>query len=274
MKNTSQVLEIFAVALLTLITATDSRAQEPTYKGKSLTDWTGEMTLDNSKAVRDQAQEAIRQMGTNAIPFLMGELQALSDTDVTNYNTPTWQQRRFNLHNAFVALGPVAEPAIPSLTKLMNGDSCAACSAAHALAVIGPRGFSSLVKSLTNGPLVIRICIAGFMSEVGTNASIALPALIECTTYQSSQTEESAALRGFSASALGDVGINNPESVVPALVRCLQDKDYRIRFTAIRSIRQFGKRAQLAVPALQQIEKTDQNQEFRSLATALLEQIQ
>jgi HEAT repeat protein len=272
MKKIYPIILAAAVAVIALFTSScSSQGQEPSYQGKPLSRWADDMTLDHSKAVRDQAQEAIRQIGTNAIPFLLEELRALAEINLTNYNTPEWQDRRYRIHTAFAALGPIAEPAIPSLTDLMNGSSSATACAAYALAEIGPKGVIPLVKTLTNGSLEIRIGIAQIISEAGTNAEIAVPALIQCTTYQSPEQEKAAALRVFSTSALGVVGINSPASVVPALIRCLQDEDYRIRYEAARALGKFGKPAQSAVPALQQIAKDDPNLKFRAYATNVLQ---
>ena len=275
MKTIYSTIFVAIVVVIALFTSScGSRSRQPVYNGRTLSEWASDINPGNPEATRDQAKQAIRQIGTNAIPFLLEELRAFSEINRANFNPFEWQDRRNNIYNAFAALGPIAEPAIPSLTDLMDSGSFAAYIAADALAEIGPKGDIPLVKTLTNGSLAIRVGIAQTISETGTNADIAVPALIQCSTFESSEQELSAVLRGCSATALGIVGVNSPETVVPALIRCLEDKDYRTRFIAVRALGKFGKQAQSAVPALQQIAKNDQNKEFRSAATNILQIIQ
>lgn len=271
---------IVAVGIFLLRPNVGFGGEEPTFKNKTLSDWIGDLTLDNSETNRVQAREALRQIGTNAIPFLMKELQTLDNLNVKNLHLPQWEKERQNVNNAFKALGPIAEPAIPSLIGLVKNGGSGSCSAAHSLAVIGPNGVYPLVQALTNGTLLIRICIAQMITDAGTNAGIAVPALVQCLTYEPPEKEKAiaqdkelvAALRGFSAQDLGVICVSS-EIVVPALIKCLKDEDMRVRFEAIRALGKYGNRAQSAIPAIKQMLAEDPNQTLRSFATNTLQVI-
>ena len=69
-------------------------------------------------------------------------------------------------------------------------------------------------------------------------------------------------LRGPAVSALGKVGPEHAEKVIPTLVKALdvsdiQDKDYadRIIYNAIRSMEQLGPAAKVALPELEKVLK-------------------
>jgi hypothetical protein len=125
--------------------------REPSYKGKSLSEWLVALnTYDNThppamlisnrtiyapSAERTQYQDAIRHMGTNAIPFLIQMLQAkdsgiklaiagrLNTQHFIHLHITTAAERRVMAVRGFEALGPEAEPAVFKLARLFaKGD--------------------------------------------------------------------------------------------------------------------------------------------------------
>lgn len=241
-------------------------SQETIYGGKSVDVWVSDLNAKKPQAVRDQAKEAISQMGTNALPFLMEELDSFEKVAITNYYTPEMEARRSNLNAAFAALGSAAKPAVPALTDLMNRGGNAACSAARALTEIGPVGVAPLAEALTNATLAVRICIAQVISEAGTNACTAVPELLQCLKSQSVE------LRDFATASLGSIRCD-PQEVVPVLVTKLSDENAGVRFSAARALGKFGESAKAAVPALRKA-LGDSDKHVRGEAAVALKQIQ
>jgi len=93
MKKICPIILAAAVAVIALFTSScGSRSQQPVYDGKPLSEWISDLSYQKPKALRVQAQQSLRQIGTNAIPFLLEEMDDLGIMwrgGVTNfYNTP------------------------------------------------------------------------------------------------------------------------------------------------------------------------------------------
>src|SRR2546423_743458 len=109
-------------------------SREPSYEGKRLSEWVEELDRTDSVTREREAVEAIRHIGTNALPYLVKwirydrppwkrKLYRVINSSLENVN-PTWQiednkrDRAGCAMVAFAALGPTAEPAIPQLVLL------------------------------------------------------------------------------------------------------------------------------------------------------------
>jgi hypothetical protein len=135
--------------------------REPSYQGRSLSTWMDDVAGDRADYLR--AEEAIRQIGTNAMPFLRTRL-ALADD-------PSWKLklaevasrqslikirfvpnsvRRFHALAACDALGPLAKDALPDLEKLLYSRPYSDLQVAMVIGDIGPDAIPSLTKGLTN----------------------------------------------------------------------------------------------------------------------------
>ncbi len=258
-----------------------SRSHQPVYNGKPLSEWLSELTEDknNPYDTRDQAQEAIRQIGTNALPFLLKEISDLGElwqkVGATNFsNSKEAETRLFNVHVAFKTLGPIAKPAVPALVDLLNG-AYTAFPAAFALTQIDPQAASvALTQALTNKIIYVRIAAAGYLFEVRSNADIvlAMPNLIQCLKDESPDKSDSLTLISTAIDTLGAIHAR-PDIAVPALLETLTNKDFIIRFVSVRALGQFGNTAISAVPALEQA-TNDSDKHVREMATVALKQIQ
>jgi hypothetical protein len=103
---------------------------------------------------------AVRAMGTNAIPWLLHELSAEGGGLKWRLNQLLGRQRfiKFRFEDShrrlrravmgFAALGPIAEPAIPSLLKLIEEGETGYTPTA--LAYVGPPAIPALQQCLTN----------------------------------------------------------------------------------------------------------------------------
>ena len=163
---------IGVVVLVGLLGWISNREREPRYAGKKLSDWVQELTLNGLEADSriKQANEAIRQIGTNALPHLVKWIA---------YEPPDWKmrlrraavhwpfefgrewmtvdkkdRRAYGARLAFHVFGPEAAAAIPGLAKVAANSSrkSGAARAVGALGDIGPAALPTLVVVFTNQP--------------------------------------------------------------------------------------------------------------------------
>jgi hypothetical protein len=170
--------------------------QEPRYNGRPLSKWV--QVYSQGTPEFSEAEQAIRTIGTNALPFLLKWIrqeppswagtadralpQALSETaparfliDGLGYETANGAML------AFGVLGTNAAPAIPELVALMKGTTnrATAVRAIAALSGLGPRALPHILSALSNTNQAGRATIPHFIVmmavDLGTNAC--LPAL-------------------------------------------------------------------------------------------------
>jgi len=201
MRNRLNCLLLLAafVALLAVLVSALFWESEPTFEKKTLSQWLGKYAVHGSGFFMDaasgsrEADEAIRQIGTNALPYLVHWLR---------YEKPPWKSRLqgaigsiFGRHRpnwtvvdgkevkaaramrAFIALGPRADGALRELEALLNDPNAlvSAKRAALVLPHIGDAGLAPVLVFLTNqhARLDVRYFVAGEIETVQTN----LPAL-------------------------------------------------------------------------------------------------
>jgi hypothetical protein len=181
MKQRRRILWVaLACALVVLVAALLwPREREPVYHGKSLTQWLQRIQTHNVETEDYEALEAVRQIGTNALPCLVRW--------ISYHGPPRWKQKlspaadkmprliRDHGLNAFIyetkaharvplavtgfrILGPAASPAIPALVasirvrERLNGPPVpiVGMAAATALASIGKAALPDLLDLLTD----------------------------------------------------------------------------------------------------------------------------
>ena len=169
-------------------------SREPEYGGKRLSEWVELYDDGASPQSSDsrKAGDAIRAIGTNALPYLVKWIQwepprletALNsivgkfspNTTVYVHPVPSPDSAAV----AFRALGPGAEPAIGRLTtRLLGPRPQTAARAAKALAGLGALGLPPLLEVLTNTQSTPQ-CLSDVVCNIGdqgSNAQQAVPAL-------------------------------------------------------------------------------------------------
>jgi hypothetical protein len=150
--------------------ASHSKSTEPSYEGKLLSVWLRD--FDNGNLTLEQkalAVEAIRNMGSATVPFL---IERLSESQLKEFKLTVqkWQERqaaaafaidlppnpRREAFDALDALGPAAVNALPALERLIN-DNPPDTQALYIAARIGPASVPLLTDSLTNKHNLVRI---------------------------------------------------------------------------------------------------------------------
>jgi len=235
-------LAVSVAALVVAVCLYPGSPEQPTHKGKLLDEWleqyrTNIMSVGDGDKTwrRDQASQAIRELGTNAIPHLLGLLRE-TDSKWTewyrevevrffrSHRTPAWS-RNWDAVNGFRILGSEASQAVPALVEIYD----------------------------QNRSGMSRSCAASALGGIGPTASAALPSLLTGATNFSGQARIESIL------ALGEIHAA-PSTVVPILISSLGDSNRGVRFSAVRALGQFGSNAQPALPKLQElVEKKDRS---------------
>lgn len=231
-----------------------SRPAEPVYQGRRLGEWLRGHPRDYHPAVR--------ALGTNALPFLMAELQAtdsgparFAEKVLGNFSIgPLWRtasDRRYRARLGLQILDTSAAPALVNLVlakpmKLVEGDPAySAASALDWLASSEARAYTErqLLRALTDPEAFRRrnACLASsyfllasddpsqtlFTLTRDTNAPVRAAAVRALLTYQSDTV-----------------------SYQQTLISCLEDEEAVVRQLAVLALRDCGANATAAIPAL------------------------
>jgi hypothetical protein len=146
------------------------RQSELRHQGKPLSFWLRGFESEMMEA-RWQSAEALRQIGTNALPQLIAQLRQpvsrqeprwrqtlrtlLGKQSLIKIRVPRPPDRRVEALAALDALGPMAKAAVPDLEALLH-ENPPDHRAIMVLARIGPEALPALNRALTNDEKVIR----------------------------------------------------------------------------------------------------------------------
>lgn len=211
-----------------------SGPREPVFEGRPLTSWLDHHLASSSASPPygspgwNKADEAIRHIGTNAIPKLLEMIRAkdrpplvlkLMDR-VRRYGFPVMNYRYAMIRHeeaeyAFGMLGTNAVSAVPELIRIYQQNISASS----------------------------QMCAALALGHIGPGAQPALPALIQRFTHTNSDT------RFYAVSAVMSIG-GEPAVVVPALTSALKDPNVNVRWNALSGLSRFGGRARPAIPEI------------------------
>jgi hypothetical protein len=259
--------------MIFILSACLAPAKEPEYQGKTLSEWLVAMQADLSDeeeaaATRqsvdpaqlrnqkhEQAREAVRQMGTNAIPTLVDLLGVTDGNRWLVLRKLKSKELRSAIHaesavntvlsqmalDAFGILGTNAAPAIPQIVKLFNKvDTCS--EAAQALALLGPEGVAALTNGLSSKNNDIRgITIWAIGEKSGMDSNTMMRIMIDQLKDPHS---------GHHAEAARYLGSKDPAVAIPALLPLLDDDYAYVVDYAARSLSSYGPAAKAAIPKL------------------------
>jgi len=285
------VLALAAIGVLLYV----SRTTEPSFQGRALSQWLSDIENANDDREAEPARNAVRQIGTNAIPYLLGMMRAkdprLKQTIINLFGKQ--HVFRFRIANStskhlhsmlgFEALGAEASSAIPDLKMLVNNPNAVRFAVA-ALAHINPDGVEAATSGLQSTNAIVRRETAGVLGLMGlvrfrTNA---LPADLDLLAAQADRTvppliralsDSDELTRARAATSLGLLG-QKPEVTVPALIKNLQvTNSWRVPASAAKGLGRFGKNAAPALPALKAI-AAHSNSRVREAASSAIEAIE
>jgi len=291
---TAPIVLIVVITIAVLV----FQRREPAYAGKPLSHWLAQLWGEPlplhppQDPPAPEAEVAVRSIGTNALPFLLRSLtvrdshikEALLKLEESQPKISLGLKSRDGrvVEEAvvgYVTLAEIAEPAVPDLVALVNGqDEIASYAAGAVLPYLGAAGIEATVKLLSSTNRALRRRAAfGFASPVlrGTNQNRyqtfntryrqqgehAVPALLGLLNDNDTDLAQSAI---HTLSWLSW----HPDEVIPALTS-LAGKDstpIQLRVSALRAIGMFGKTAASAVPFLQTF-TNDANKSIRAASS-------
>jgi HEAT repeat protein len=242
---------------------------EPTYRERPLSYWL-EANSYMPGVAREEAQGALRSIGTNAIPFLLkymtarpgpwnSRLQALKRRVGLPVEDKIRNRAGYSAY-AFEALGEQAQGAIRDLDVMLHSaPKMDLYFPASALAAIGRPALPTFISALTNQNPSVQIAVIQAFDSLGTNKGLAAPALLQTLR------DPDLGVRQATASLLGLSGIS-ADLVVPALISTLSDSNRYVRSMAGYSLINLGPKA---IPALENALSSTNELIRRGAATAL-----
>ena len=254
------------------------QAWEPHYRGRALGIWL--KGYDNSVvflgATRHRdVDDAIYQMGTNALPYLTKMARAKDSTlkqkitksfaklDIYRIGFTPAIRIRIRAYCGLRALGPKAKGAIPLLAETLDAKETLIFKgqAAHALANIGLDGIKPLQTALTNRDWEVRKAVAFALGDYAEDErrwwsfeppsndeqaaaeGLVIPVLLELLNDANGEVRSGAIV------SLGKIH-KQPDQCVPQLAKVLKDRQDSNRGSIPSTLRKFGNAARVAVPAL------------------------
>ncbi|MBE0543366.1 MAG: HEAT repeat domain-containing protein [Verrucomicrobia bacterium] len=265
--------------------------QEPSYNGRLLSEWLGDMRL--SAPGSGPYEAAVRGMGTNAIPTLLKwmsyepsssdlsretEEKVVHWRPVTNLNRYP-AQRGERASCAFGYLGAVARSTIPELTRLARTafNLKRADRFTGALASIGPEAVPSLVSLATNSPPWTRYSAVEALGSFCDEPAVAtplVPMLMNLLCDTNSNTNTDYPVDGPAQAALLAM---DAKVVVPSLMDALQSSSDRTRRQAVATLLAFQVQNSTNVPptavSVFRAAMRDPDSVVRDVATGILREM-
>jgi hypothetical protein len=236
--NARTLLRAILAAILATGGCATQRPKEPSYQGKNLSawledyarteyanepDWTPAWT-EGDRQARARAINAVREIGTNAIPWL---LELVSSQDYKGVL-------------GFQALGPAGKPAVPALIAMMQDPLLThRATVCPALAAIGPAAEEAVPLLLKHsnpwvaGPTAL--CTVQALAQIHMHPELVVPIFAELLRTNSSWGP----MANPYLEALGSFG-SEAKSAVPAILPFVDSKDESVRICATNALRSIG----------------------------------
>jgi len=204
---------------------------EPRYDGRSLGSWLADLDPDVPEHNQKRAAEALRHLGTNAVPVLVRMIQErepakptlrqelihlLSRQSLVRIKIDPDGDVHWRAARGFEALGPAGESALPALIKLFR-DEPSRPNATAAIVGIGKPAVRPLMLELVHSDSRVRAEAVRALGAIGAEPDLAVPALL-ARVEDSDRSVRSDAIR-----ALGEFG-HSAASAVPLLTRLLTNQ--------------------------------------------------
>ncbi len=277
------------IAVLSTLLWVFLTSREPIYGNRSLTYWLRVLEEPSrSRSQRDEAAEAVRKIGSEAVPHLIrmvgspdfhfrATFYRLADSILGGKRTAIIVPNSRNNRGlkGFEVLGKQARTATPDLGKMIRrGNQSSAFFASQALVVLvnagaGEEALPALTNILLNGEWNSRVAVAQAMLLLAPTSESEESAVVNAMMRSTEDTNR--ALRSLALANLGGKRWNN-SLIIPSLVKGLSDREPGIRSMAARSLGDYGQDATNALGALRNL-LHDEVGEVRLAATNALKKI-
>jgi HEAT repeat protein len=251
-------LGVIAALALVLAMIVAYPAPRLRYQGKSVKAWAKLAHSGDGNAVA-----ALKAMGTNAVPELIGLLQTkepwlrrqvwsfqgkapmgLRRKLLSKVGFPDAADLRAAAATSLGIIGTNARPAVPFLAQTLQDPAHQTCyEASAAMARIGKASVPFLIEALGNTDPNRRRSFVSALGQIGPDAEAAVPALIE-TLKDPDQT-----VRSYAAFALGSIGT----PWVRSLTEVIANGDANGRATAAKELQLISRGPVQAAKALMEM---------------------
>ncbi len=231
---------------------------EPVYNGKRLSVWLEGYDLPasvglNEQAGRHNADEAVRNCGTNAIPTLLRMLRAKDSPFLIKLialgrkqsfikikYTPAYIKNE-EAANGFRALAASASSAVPELIAIYKQriSERSLFNTAEAFESIGPAAIHAvplLLQDATNTDEGICLCAIAALGGIHGEPELVVPILVK------SLGDPRTNVRNMTASWIPHFGAHAMPAV-PMLIKLLNDQDANVRDTATNALKRIDPKA-------------------------------
>lgn len=235
--------------------------REPRYQGRTVSSWVGDFDVNDGDAYV-RAADAIQHIGPPAAPILLqlirhqpaakstfgqsliGALHINKIFPRASYLAQS-DEMQVKACDALMVLGPQARCIAPELAGMVANQHP---DDVFALTVLNTMGWEGLKLVTNEVPRVSRsvrsrVVLIGFLGDLGTNGTPAIPVL------QATLKDSDLIVRSSAAKALGMIR-QKPQEVVPALTVALADTNALVRQSAASSLGLYKQLAAPAMPAL------------------------
>jgi HEAT repeat protein len=253
------VLIVAVCAVVAIVTALVWPGEkEPVYQGKKLSEWLVNEQPDLDVGGRRKLQaEAIGQIGTNALPWLLkwanhehaprvNRFAVLARRLHVNLYSGTGDEERASAAWMWLQiLGPKAAPGIPALFQMATNSRTpdVAWSASAELGYIGPEALPALLAIATNRQAPARgqaIVSMGAIRNLGTNANLVVPVLMKLVQHNVGVDQGlETSLRRYAIQGLGSFR-QAALPAVPQLIEAMNDKDFSVRDAVTNALREIA----------------------------------
>jgi HEAT repeat protein len=237
-----------------------NKSDEPTHNGRTLSYWL-ERLWHSDESVVVEAEEAIRSMGTNAVPHLIRMLPEREATWKQKYNYRVqksfgddWYRakplllggRSVLAARALRTMGPLAKDAVPYLIQNLTNHLLSASAPSEydlALSFIGSESVLPLTQVLSHPDKDLRSFAWIALSHSYTNLILAVPELLRLANSPDVET------RAHATEVLGHAALatDNPRAL-SALTERLNDSSETVRFEAERWLAHHTAKTKTALP--------------------------
>jgi hypothetical protein len=232
--------------------------REPEYQGKKLSEW---LKVPAHEAKAQGADEAVRHIGTNGIPWLLRwvgykepAIKAKAGRWISKLPRrlrkpwvfrwaaadPSKMNRKFSAPLAFRYLGQEGRSAVPALTDMALQTNN---EALMALELMGPTGYPGLIKVVEHPGLLYRGRLLEILSRPGlqTNTAVILPVVLG----RLNDPDRDIVVQAIASLEWTKVA---PERAIPALAATAKHPDPYVRRWCAGALGQYGEAS--AKPAL------------------------
>jgi hypothetical protein len=265
-KHWKTSLILFAVVASTAVIVVLLRTPEPTYKGRTISVWLEDWAAGKGTEYRD----ALQTIGTNALPYAMGNLARNDSTWRKTYaayqpKLPRFLQKLFPAPkpvlrevdgaNVFFYLGTNSIP--EAITLLEHRSPTVRQAAAWGIGSVrrqssaANQAIPALIAALKDGEQDVRFQAVLALKEMGADASNAVPAItrVLADVGVGAQTNSYFYLRAAAASALGKIGPAALDAL-PELKAALIESNSYLRGQAAVAVWRVSNDVDSALPVL------------------------